>query len=118
MVEKFEAGKKYKRKGYVGTFTCLDTYKFRDNNLAGVLRYDGRRGPSDHGDMPHIYAWSGEWEEYIEPKIEKFVKNIIRYENETPITCGEGLCGGYDKLGKIEITLTDGKLTSVEIVKE
>jgi hypothetical protein len=107
MVEKFEVGKSYAPRGisefspieikYVGEYRSF--YRFPSGQEGTILNSD-------------TYSYN----EYVEPKIEKFVKTIVRCGDNPPyLTHCVDITGLV--LGRIEIILTDGKLSSVNIVE-
>lgn len=112
MVEKFEVGKSYINKHdnrfcRSAPFTVVYAGEFK----AFVQSDDGPEFAIPHGDR----MWH---DEYHEPKVEKFERFVTRYENSAvTVTSTPSDQYGWKILGKIEITLKDGKLSSVKIVE-
>ena len=112
MVEKFEVGKSYIHKA--GGRLCRPvpfTVVYAGEFKAFVQSDGGPEFAIPHGDV----MWH---DEYHEPKIEKFKRFIVRNQCESVDTHATPLNRyGWNTLGKIEITLKDGKLSSVDIVE-
>lgn len=113
----FVVGKKYIKAFNV--YECLGVHLFRNGSVAGVMRFDGRTDePNDMGDIPHVHAYSSDWKEHHELVVEKITRSVHEYQRG----CDDGYCiskgdmSGLHKLGNIELTITDGKLTDVRIV--
>lgn len=108
MVQKFEVGKRYTCKWVKDPITVVAV---GEEYLIGKVYSGPERVFTTHPD--------NRWTEYHEPKVEKFKRFVVRndVDSEMIVDTNEPQWG-YTTLGKIEIILTDGKLTSVEIMKE
>lgn len=108
MVEKFEVGKSYTPRG-VSEFSPMEI-KYVGEHRSFYRVPSGQEGTVLNSDT-HSYN------EYVEPKVEKFERFVTRYENSAvTVTYTPSDQYGWKILGKIEITLKDGKLSSVNIV--
>lgn len=111
----FEVGKKYKKDNFGGHYECLNTYLFRKGSVAGVLKFVGEyHDPEDMGDIPTVYQWSDKWTEYHEPVVRECVRYVAMAGED--IFTSLSLPLERYRVGKMKLTVTDGKLTGVEIL--
>lgn len=114
---KIEVGKKYAYNSYVCGRPYIVTVKYIGKKLVFV--------ESDQG-TESCYAFEyfrKYFKEYKEPKIEKFQRGV-RLDDSCPssqdkyFTCTPSCGDRYPLIGKVEFTVTDGKLTNVEIMND
>ncbi len=101
----FQVGKKYSwRNGDV--YECV----FVGNDKAMIRRKDGTEFSSNK-------EMNLDWTEYHEPVVTTFSVYIHKFSNSFGASRNGFLDGGVPVIGRLEVTATDGKLTSVNIVE-
>lgn len=126
----FEVGKEYEWKGHNRRIKVL--WVGRQNMVVEYTKIDSGTGITKVGDQ---LLWNMEdkehWTEYHEPVIVKEKRYVVIENNEIflanflgepalkiadiPVNQGFYTKGSY--IGRIEVTVTDGKLTDVSIVE-